>query len=575
MQPAPGRGGGVNTSTPESMTDVSRTIEERCRALRLPVWSWAAGDAAVKEASGWGDADRWLRAPMLRDRMCQVRAAWPRDDPPPVVELFPGCWLMPLVERADDGETHITVPMALGVEAFESAAFTEICRSAGVVPDHARVALCRVACFRREDADGHARMLRWMIADIASAAQHRHAIANMSEQLVDLYEHMNLLYRVGELMNGLEDPQGFVRVSCDLLQSTLAFGWIAVRFTSLPSLGPTLANDLIMAGSVPCSHTRYDRLAGEAAWSARTTDDPRVQTVDSSDLARLVNAEVFINPLICDDEVAGVLLAGNKRGGDPAISTVDMQLISATADYLSAYIHNASMYNEQRTTFLGIIKALSASIDAKDEYTRGHSERVAHLATELARAIGMSDEQAERVRLSGILHDMGKIGVPEAVLSKPGRLTDEEFAKIKKHPEIGYNILKDIEPLQDVLPGVLHHHERWDGRGYPHGLREQHGEHRDALGVTAGVAILGVDRGADGAERAEEHRLLVVVEGGVLEEDDEVLRGGVDEFHIDARDGAVFAVLFAGEEAADERAVAIERVDEQLSGAAEEFGVSA
>ena len=83
----------------------------------------------------------------------------------------------------------------------------------------------------------------------------------------------------------------------------------------------------------------------------------------------------------------------------------------------------------------------------------------------------MTDEQAERVRLAGVLHDMGKIGVPEAVLLKPGRLSDEEFEAIKKHPTIGYNILKDIEPLQDVLPGVLYHHERWDGGGYPEGLR--------------------------------------------------------------------------------------------------------
>jgi HD-GYP domain-containing protein (c-di-GMP phosphodiesterase class II) len=83
----------------------------------------------------------------------------------------------------------------------------------------------------------------------------------------------------------------------------------------------------------------------------------------------------------------------------------------------------------------------------------------------------MTEEQAERVRLAGILHDMGKIGVPEAVLLKPGKLTDEEFEAIKRHPTIGFNILKDIEPLEDVLPGVLYHHERWDGTGYPHRLQ--------------------------------------------------------------------------------------------------------
>jgi HD-GYP domain-containing protein (c-di-GMP phosphodiesterase class II) len=76
----------------------------------------------------------------------------------------------------------------------------------------------------------------------------------------------------------------------------------------------------------------------------------------------------------------------------------------------------------------------------------------------------------ERIRIAGLVHDVGKIGVPEAVLRKPGRLTDEEFEQIKRHPRIGYDILRDIGPLGDVLPGVLYHHERWDGRGYPEGL---------------------------------------------------------------------------------------------------------
>jgi HD-GYP domain-containing protein (c-di-GMP phosphodiesterase class II) len=135
------------------------------------------------------------------------------------------------------------------------------------------------------------------------------------------------------------------------------------------------------------------------------------------------------------------------------------------------FIHNAALYAEQQAMFMGTVRALSASIDAKDRYTRGHSERVAHLGAEIAKAMGMEPAQIERVRLAGLLHDLGKIGVPEAVLLKPGRLSEAEFELIKTHPTIGYTILKDIEPLEDVLPGVLYHHERWDGRGYPRGLK--------------------------------------------------------------------------------------------------------
>ena len=151
-------------------------------------------------------------------------------------------------------------------------------------------------------------------------------------------------------------------------------------------------------------------------------------------------------------------------------STSALVGIDATADYLGAFLHNVALYDEQRDMFLSTIHALSAAIDAKDRYTRGHSERVAWLAGRLAIAAGMSEEQAERVRIAGIVHDVGKIGVPEVVLQKPGKLTDREFDLIRQHPVIGYNILKDIAPLTDVLPGVRYHHERWAGGGYPEGI---------------------------------------------------------------------------------------------------------
>lgn len=92
------------------------------------------------------------------------------------------------------------------------------------------------------------------------------------------------------------------------------------------------------------------------------------------------------------------------------------------------------------------------------------------LTKQLGLAIGLNEKVVERMHIAGLVHDVGKIGVPENVLLKPGHLTDEEFAWIRKHPEMGYRILKDIPQLDDVLPGVLYHHERWDGKGYPHGL---------------------------------------------------------------------------------------------------------
>lgn len=119
----------------------------------------------------------------------------------------------------------------------------------------------------------------------------------------------------------------------------------------------------------------------------------------------------------------------------------------------------------------GALSALVSALDAKDPYTAGHSTRVAELATFMATRLGMSSDEAEVLRRAGLLHDVGKIGIDDAVLRKHGDLTDQEFRAMKRHPVIGYEILKEINPFEPLLPAVLHHHECWDGTGYPAGLR--------------------------------------------------------------------------------------------------------
>ena len=133
----------------------------------------------------------------------------------------------------------------------------------------------------------------------------------------------------------------------------------------------------------------------------------------------------------------------------------------------------AEKNDELRTGYVQTVRALAEAIDAKDAYTRGHSERVGVYASRIARQLGLRKEMIERVYISGILHDVGKIGVPDAIITKPARLTPEEYDEIKKHPEIGARILEPVEFLADVVPCVRHHHEWFDGSesGYPYRLR--------------------------------------------------------------------------------------------------------
>lgn len=117
------------------------------------------------------------------------------------------------------------------------------------------------------------------------------------------------------------------------------------------------------------------------------------------------------------------------------------------------------------------IRALAAAVDAKDPYTHGHSERVAHYASAFAEYMGLSPAEIDRIHRCGTLHDVGKIGIPDAILQKQGRLTEDELRVMQTHSALGENIVRRVPQLQDLLPGVRHHHERYDGNGYPDGLR--------------------------------------------------------------------------------------------------------
>jgi HD-GYP domain-containing protein (c-di-GMP phosphodiesterase class II) len=124
-----------------------------------------------------------------------------------------------------------------------------------------------------------------------------------------------------------------------------------------------------------------------------------------------------------------------------------------------------------RELFLGTVKALAAAIDGKDPYTRGHSERVSRFAVATAQALGLPEDEIEKIRISALLHDVGKIGIDDRVLKKPAALTDDEFEIMKTHPQKGFKIMSQIPAMRDFLPGMYMHHEMMNGEGYPQGLQ--------------------------------------------------------------------------------------------------------
>jgi HD-GYP domain-containing protein (c-di-GMP phosphodiesterase class II) len=160
--------------------------------------------------------------------------------------------------------------------------------------------------------------------------------------------------------------------------------------------------------------------------------------------------------------VAAVSFAPDRR-----FEPVDLQLMVLTRRLLVAHSRQARAAEGHKEALLGLIHCLTAAIDAKDPYTCGHSERVARMAVRIARDMGLSERHRSDLYLAGLLHDVGKIGIQDSVLQKPGPLIAEEMRHVQEHPVIGDRIISKVSQLAHVRPGVRHHHERMDGQGYP------------------------------------------------------------------------------------------------------------
>jgi len=182
-------------------------------------------------------------------------------------------------------------------------------------------------------------------------------------------------------------------------------------------------------------------------------------------------ARNYMGPAQASNEqvLGAITLLGNAQ--DSFANPDDMQLLRSMAALMAEAVSNAQMEDRQRTTFLMTLETLAKSLEARDVYTRGHSQRVSEVSMMIGERMGLTAEALEELRVGTILHDIGKIGVPDSILNKPGRLTDEEFHIMKSHPVIGYEICSPLGLSEGVLMIIRNHHEKLDGSGYPDGLK--------------------------------------------------------------------------------------------------------
>ncbi|HET6498365.1 MAG TPA: HD domain-containing phosphohydrolase [Coriobacteriia bacterium] len=186
----------------------------------------------------------------------------------------------------------------------------------------------------------------------------------------------------------------------------------------------------------------------------------------------ITGARVAVSvPLISPEGVIGALTVGRADDGGERFGADDVRLLGTIANHVTTALGTCEAFGRVHEAYVATVRSLAAAVDAKDSYTRGHSDRVARYAALTAAEMGLSPDQRLSLEMSAYLHDIGKIGIPEEILLKPGRLDPDETETMRTHPLIGANILEPVSFPWPITPVVRHHHERWDGTGYPAGLK--------------------------------------------------------------------------------------------------------
>ncbi len=461
-------------------------LKSRMAELGLSVSVWDTEKQCVSEPSPHCDYCRTIQraggpcreaAQALADRVIA-------DERPGKAVSTCGCCLIavPMYQRRRLVGTVVAGFPAL--DLFDEETMARMCDKLRldrqVVTDQAR------HDFRRNshDVDQLISILRWLLKDKQTLDIADEEIATLSVNLATTYEELSLLYRISGSMRVTQQPHEFMQNICDELLEVMNVASVVAVVHACPH-GNEDAN-VVYAGRIDLDAEQIHRLAigvitPRFACSNRAMIENHFDGSEAGLPDGVVRNLVAV-PLVTDEPI-GLLVGFNKISGD--FDSADMKLISSIGNQAAVFLTNNRLYADLQDLLMGVLHALTASIDAKDPYTSGHSQRVALISKRLAEECGFAPEKVQEVYLAGLLHDIGKIGVAEATLCKEGRLTDEEYADIKRHPALGSKILGGIRQLDNMIAGILYHHERPDGHGYPQGLK---GDEIPVEGLIIGLA---------------------------------------------------------------------------------------
>jgi HD-GYP domain-containing protein (c-di-GMP phosphodiesterase class II) len=448
----------MSISNLEKYRPIHRAFAERCSTLGIPVWLF---DATGNRHENPGE-NVWTHMPQaLADSAAQIAAATLQSRQP-LEQLRDGVWWIPLIYTQGSQIAAVSVAAILAGGPMRKSLLDS------ADPRHVRTLQHQLP--RRRSARQLVQIVQWTHADLCAARRHGSMLDEFSEQLSQAFEELNLVFRMSHLLNSTHAPQDIVHEMCDELRKSLSFGWVCIHFCASRDAVPELTSRILISGNPPGGTEGAIAICSQISRGWTDSTATKILRPETDPLARQCDSEVLVQPVLHDGRPVALIFAGNKQSTDSDVCSIEIQMLQAAARFMGMAHQNMTRFSDQRQMFLGTVQSLTAAVDAKDSYTRGHSERVGMLARQMAEALSLEPELIHQYYVAGLLHDVGKIGIPESVLGKTGKLTAAEFDIIKKHPEIGHRILNGIPSLDSILPGVLYHHERWDGHGYPHGL---------------------------------------------------------------------------------------------------------
>jgi HD-GYP domain-containing protein (c-di-GMP phosphodiesterase class II) len=297
-----------------------------------------------------------------------------------------------------------------------------------------------------------------------------------TERISSMEEELKTLARLSAILNSTLDPREVQKRAMEAATELMK------AETGSLLLVDERSNDLYFQVALGEKGAKVKEIRlrmgeGIAGWVAENGSPVIVEDVSkdprfskrADERSSFVTRNMICVPVRIKDKTIGVLQAINRLDG--LFNQGDQELFEMLANQVAIAIENARLMEDLRHTFYETAEALAEAIEKRDPYTGGHTKRVLDFSMATAEYLGLNDDEIEKLKLAAILHDIGKIGIDDSILRKHAGLNNEEFAQMKAHPQMGAEIMEHVEKLKGIIPGMKHHHERFDGKGYPDGLK--------------------------------------------------------------------------------------------------------